>query len=362
MLCAPPLTAIKSVVELRPLDDPRWNDLVMRHPQSSIYHSLAWLDALHRTYGYRPVALSTLSDDGGLEGGLLFCEIDSWITGRRWVSLPFSEHCAPLLNRAADLQTLLPVLERLTVQEQLRYLEIRPLQRLPYNRAMSSDGYWEPGMTYCFHRLDLTPDLNSLFCNFHKSSTQRKICRARRENLRYEEGRSEALLKAFYRLLILTRRRHGLPPQPWKWFSNLVESFGEALKIRVAFQERQAIAAMLTIRHKDTLVYKYGCSDAAYNNLGGMHLLFWKSIEEAKREGLRTFDLGRSDIGNQGLIAFKNRWGAASTILSYSVFTPSTQASVKGVVWKERPSKRIVGHLPSGILRLIGNLAYKHIG
>ncbi len=353
---------LDSIVEVRPLEDSRWKELVDKHPASSVFHSMPWLEALHRTYGYEPIAVSASADRGPLDNGLLFCGIDSWLTGHRWVSLPFSDHCSPLLDGSDQLQMFLPVLERLTVREGLRYLEIRPLEPLAHDTSVSSPGHWQPGMTYCLHRLDLRPDLDTLFRNCHKDSTQRKIRRAEREKLRYEEGRSNALLEAFYRLLILTRQRHGLPPQPRSWFWNLAEAFGGVFKVRVAFRDSRAIAAIITIRHKDTLVYKYGCSDARYNNLGGTHLLFWNSIEEAKRQGLRTFDLGRSDTGNTGLITFKNHWGAACTTLSYSTFTPSWQAPSAMGINCEKVAKQLIGHLPSRVLPLVGRLMYRHIG
>src|SRR5207249_11725988 len=64
---------------------------------------------------------------------------------------------------------------------------------------------------------------------------------------------------------------------------------------------------------KNTLVYKYGGSDVSYNRLGGMHLLYWNSIQDAKRWGLRFFDLGRTDVQQAGLVIFKKRWGAVES-------------------------------------------------
>jgi lipid II:glycine glycyltransferase (peptidoglycan interpeptide bridge formation enzyme) len=219
-------------------------------------------------------------------------------------------------------------------------------------------------LTYWLHQIDLWPDLGTLFSNCHKDSTQRKIRRAQREKLTYQEGRSEDLIEDFYHLLILTRRRHGLPPQPRMWFQNLAECFGKDLKIRVARHSGRPVASILTIRHKDTIVYKYGCSDAAYNNLGGMHFLFWTVIEEAKHEGLRTFDLGRSDIRNEGLIVFKDRWGGSRSILRYATLTAGRRRGAPGPIqgWKEKVVEPVFRHLPERLLSFAGNLLYKHIG
>src|SRR5262249_27737023 len=152
-----------------------------------------------------------------------------------------------------------------------------------------------------------------LFRRLHPSCVQRKIRRAEREQLTYEAGESNELLKQFYSLLLLTRRRHGLPPHPFAWFCNLRDCLGDAFKIHVASKNHLPIASILTLRHKDTLVYKYGCSDARFHAMGAMPLLFWQAIEGGKALGLGKFDLGRSDVDDQGLITFKNHLGATSS-------------------------------------------------
>src|SRR5262249_26306738 len=143
------------------------------------------------------------------------------------------------------------------------------------------------------------------------------IRRAEREGLTYQDGRSQALLSHFYDLLVLSRRRQKLAPQPLSWFRNLIALMGDRLCIRVALKEGRPVASILTLRYQKTPVYKYGCADGRYNNLGGMPLLFWRAIQEAKREGLTVLDLGRSDWDNPGLIAFKDRWGAGRTSIAY---------------------------------------------
>src|SRR5437870_3042075 len=75
-------------------------------------------------------------------------------------------------------------------------------------------GGLEPAEAFYFHTVDLLPKQDEIFRRFHKDSIQRKIRRAERERLTYEEGRSDALLENFYQLLLRTRRRQSLPPHP----------------------------------------------------------------------------------------------------------------------------------------------------
>ncbi len=344
-----------------PLLDPRWNDFVDRHPLASVFHSTAWLTALSRTYGYKPIAYTTSRPGEHLENSLVFCRVKSWLTGRRLVSLPFSDHCEPLVSNHGELEVLTEALEQECRAGRWKYLELRPLRPVGISTLLC-----RTEVPYVFHQLDLEPGLDRIFSNFHKSSIQRKIRRAEREGLIYSEGSTPALLQQFFELVKITRKRQKLPPQSWGWFSNLASCFGESLKIRVARKADQPVAAMLTIRHKETLVYKYGCSDSRLSRLGGTHMLFWMAIQEAKTSGLRFLDFGRCDAGQQGLITFKNRWGATQSALTYVRYGAAATSThifdLYAREWKSKAIKSVLSYLPSPILSMIGKVAYRHAG
>jgi hypothetical protein len=344
-----------SVYQLNPLDDPRWPRFLDRHPDSSVFHSTGWLEALRRTYGYEPVAFTTTPPAQELENGLVFCKIQSWLSGGRLVSLPFSDHCQPL----AEGQSFTEVMDWLNTSRSLkhwRYVELRPLSGSDIFRSdVVKSG------SFSIQTLDLRPGLDVLFHNFHKSCVQRKIHRAEREGLTYQEGRSEAHLSQFYELMLLTRRRHGLPPQPLAWFRNVLHSVGAGILVRVASKDGQPIASMITMQFKDVLVYKYGCSDSRFNNLGGNPLLFWKAIQDAKHAGHRKFDLGRSETDNSGLISFKENWGATSVPLHY-YRQPAQQPASLISGWRGRFAKNVFSIMPNSMLSATGKLLYRHIG
>lgn len=345
-----------SVYQIDPLEDLRWRHFLLEHPSSSVFHTPAWLEALRRTYGYGPFVLTTCPPGRALTNGVVFCRINSRFTGRRLVSLPFSDHCEPLVDCPDDIEQLLCSAESLLEKESLKYIEMRPasacLEGKPEFRK--AKGFW-------FHKMDLRPGLDQLFRGFHRDCVQRKVDRAEREALSYEAGRSELLLQQFYHLLLLTRRRHQLPPQPLNWFRNLVGCLGDGIKIRVASKDGRPVASILTLRHKDVLIYKYGCCDRRFNQLGGMQLLLWRTIQEAKDVGVREFDLGRSDYDNLGLVTFKDRWGSARSELSYWRY-PAHRVENCRPGWSMRLGRQALAHLPDGLLSAAGQLLYKHVG
>lgn len=341
---------------INPLEDVRWNDLLADRAQSSVFHTIAWLTALQKTYRYQPLALTTTAPGQKLENALALCRVESWLTGRRLVGVPFSDHCEPLVTCPQELESLLAGAARVALEQGFQYVEVRARRT---DRSAASPP--SPSVVrYWLHEIDLSPRLDAIFERFHKSSTQRKILRSEREGFEFAEGRSPSLLEDFYRLQTLTRRRHGLPPQPFIWFQNLAECFGDALRIRMAFKDRAPAGAIFTITHRDTLVFKYGCSDPRFHKSGVMHALFWRAIREAKRTGLHAFDLGRSDLDQQGLATFKERWGSQKSLVEYVRY--EVAPSRKPAVPMGKSAQWICAHLPGPLLRAVGQFGYRHIG
>jgi Acetyltransferase (GNAT) domain len=345
-----------AVYKIDPTEDERWGELLEKHPAASIFHTPEWLEALRRTYGYEPVAFTTSAPGCPLTNGSPFCQISSWFSGRRLVSLPFSDHCTPLVESSEQLTDIVASLRESLDREKWKYIEIRA-----GDSAMPDCEALEKSKVFFFHRLDLRPSLDDIFRNFHKDCVQRKIQRAAQASVTYEEGRSDSLLAKFYHLLLVTRRRHGLPPQPVAWFRNLIACLGDKVKIRVASKDGRPIASILTLRHKHVLVYKYGCSDPRFNRFGGTQLLFWKAIQGAKDDQLSEFDLGRSDCDNPGLIRFKDRWGATRSMLSYRRF-PSRHPQIVSKAAQAPIVKYLFSCVPDSLLAAAGRVLYKHIG
>ena len=336
-----------------PLSDSRWEDLVSRHDRASAFHQRGWLEALQRTYGYQPLVLTSSPPGEPMRDALVFCRVSSWITGTRLVSLPFADHCEPLVHEPMQMAAFLDWLDAERSRQGWRYVEIRPLSEIQTPRL-------EPSHCYYIHELNLSPSLEEISRGLHKDSLRRRIQRAEREGLVYEIGRSESIVGEFYRLLLRTRKRHQLLPQPRAWFHNLAECMGADLQIRLARKKDVAIAAILTLRHKTSVIYKYGCSDERVHNLGAMPFLFWKLIEESKAAGAGKIDFGRSDLNHESLISFKDKFGGTRKSLNY--YRCPKKAESKSFVGQAFRVRQLFSILPDSISAMAGRLIYRHIG
>jgi CelD/BcsL family acetyltransferase involved in cellulose biosynthesis len=175
---------------------------------------------------------------------------------------------------------------------------------------------------------------------------------------------SQEGLAEFIRLNRLTRREHGLPPQPRRFFENLHREVisRDAGFIALARYQEQAVAGAVFFCFGRKAVYKYGASDRRFQNLRPSNLLLWEAIRRCREKGMESLCLGRTDLHHHGLKQFKDGWGAAETRIRYLRYDFRREAfqglSGRPSGWRENVLRR----MPLPLLDAIGTLFYKHMG
>jgi hypothetical protein len=346
------------IYTLDPLVDLRWEEFLNRAPRASAFHSSGWLRALFHTYHYAPIVFTSTPPNRALENGTVFTIVKSWLVDSRLVSLPFSDHVDPLMQREEDLVELLFDLRKGQQSGRWKRVELRPTTVGNYNPAWP---IFFDGQRFIQQQVDLRPNLETVFSRFHHDSIRRKIRKAERSGVVEEVGQSEELLQQFFSLHTKTRRRKSLPPPPLLWFRNILEYLKEKATIRVASKDGKPIAAILTLRFKETAVYKYGCTDSRFHNLGAMPFLLWKAMEQEHRTGAKEFDLGRTGPDNMGLIRFKEKFGAVRTDVTYKIFPEESRPAMEND-WRLSLAKKIFRFLPEKAMVYAGSKIYPHIG
>ena len=85
------------LARINPLDHPGWDDLLLTNRQSSFFHTTHWARVLRDSYGYTPVYFARI-DDGKLETLIPVMDVRSPITGKRGVSIPFTDDSSPIVS------------------------------------------------------------------------------------------------------------------------------------------------------------------------------------------------------------------------------------------------------------------------
>src|SRR5262249_35848029 len=140
-------------------------------------------------------------------------EVASHFTGRRGVSLPFSDFCQPLVFERLDRELFMNELVELGRQRKWRHFELRGGRNVLPDSAASPSQYYG-------HKLHLNAGLDNFFDSF-QSSVRRAIRKAEKSQLAADVSGTWEAMADFYKLHVRTRRRHGLPPQPLSFFRNI---------------------------------------------------------------------------------------------------------------------------------------------
>jgi hypothetical protein len=278
-------------------------------------------------------------------------EVGGLLTGRRWVALPFTDHCAPLYLDIEAQSSLIAGLLGLARERGIHALELRC--GLPAHAALGSIS------GQVLHALPLSCDSESVAARFH-STHRRNIKAAQRRGVRIERVAQQKGLDAFYELHLQTRRRQGIPIQPRRFFDLLGDLvIGQGLGfVLLAYTDARCLAGAVLLHWQHTLTYKYGASAADGLELRPNNLLFWSAIRWGCENGYTVFDMGKTDPENSGLRTFKTGWGAIEVPLVYSATPPNSSGRNSG---KLRPMMQtVIRNSPPWVCRAIGEALYRY--
>lgn len=337
-----------------PIADPEWLALVERSPTAEAFHHPLWLELLRAQYGYELQACC-VAGSRGIEAGIPFARVESRLTGRRLVAIPFSDVCPPLLARDANptaLDALGPALAAEAGRSGLDLTVHAALPSMPGAFARPS---------FFRHLLPLAEDPAEVESRYSKSQIKRGIKKARREGLEAQRRTDREALDAFYSLHVKTRRRLGVPTQPKRFIRRFEALFDAGLGfVELILDGDEPIAAAVFLTYNGTVTYKYGASDAAKLAKRPNNLLFAEVIRWACESGFKTLDFGRTDSDNEGLRSFKRSWGAEEVELSYTYLAEHEPEPGPGR--RDRLLGTTIRRSPAFVGRLIGEALYRHAG
>ena len=276
-----------SLLIVNPIEFPHWNESLRSLPGHSFFHTSSWAETLRKSYGYQPFYF-TLWQGGRLSAILPCMGIRSALTGRRGVCLPFTDYCEPAVSDAAQFQEMFAAAVDLGKKQRWQYLEIQGRGGL----------FPERGAVRMALRPYPRPDgrVPEVFSGL-RDSTRRNIRKAEKEGIDVTVSASPDAVKAFCRLNAITRRDHGLPPQPRRFFQNVYDhilSKNMGFIVLASFRGA-AIAANVYFHFGDQLIYKYGASDRAFQHLRANNLVMWEAIKWGCDHGYRTLCFGRTE-------------------------------------------------------------------
>jgi hypothetical protein len=346
-----------------PLNDQRWDRFVERHPFGWITHLSGWKRVLDECFSHMHGYYLTLSDSAGdLKAALPIYSVDSWLTGRRLVSIPFATLSDPLSSTPEDMERLLCAAITLSKYLNTTHIVIKTVSTSPLLN-------WEKYAPDCHnkqHSIHLCKDPDLIKESFHRTCVRQRIKRAQESGLRIVSGSTDADLQKFYDLHCMTRKRCSLPPQPYPFIRSIWQAFAGSKRVELllAYKEDVAVAGIILFKYKNRVSVEFLAVDAAYHNLSPVHLLFWSSIRDACLAGYGVLDFGSTSIHNKTLMNFKSHWGTQVTDLPHFFYpnVPTHSLKLKEDSAVQKALRYVCNNAPDCILHCIGDFCYRHLG
>jgi hypothetical protein len=278
--------------------------------------------------------------------------------GRRGVALPFTDEVAPLALAADQAKRLLRRAIEIGHERGWRYLEMRG-----GGQFMLDEAGVPPNPSFFGHQIDLRSSPDELFKRLD-GSIRRGIRTAERGGLQVEFSTKQEGMRSYYSLHCLTRKRHGLPPQPWSFFSKIHEQVvacGQGFVTLVQHGGR-VVAGAVFLTFGRAAIYKYGASDLAHQHLRPNNLVMWETIRKLIGHEMEHLNLGRTSMSNEGLRRFKQGWGSSEYLMRYLRYDYRKGAFVPVADEAHGWHNAVFRRLPTFLLRLTGSLFYRYCG
>ncbi|MBU0482786.1 MAG: GNAT family N-acetyltransferase [Proteobacteria bacterium] len=347
------LTLSPKPYPLNPIFYPNWDELVRTFPGCSFFHSVAWSKVLSESYRYTPAFF--VSNKGNNQAVIPIMDVKSALTGRRGVSLPFTDYCEPLVAGDIKFQDILDQIIQYGKRVNWEFIEFRGGEQfLP--GALSSSRFFG-------HRLDISLENDKIFSAF-KDAFKRNIKKAYAQGVSVQFFETKEAVKEFYRLNCITRKRHGLPPQPYLFFRKIYEHIisKDQGVVALASHDNKFIAGAVFFHFDGKALYKYGASDITYQNLRPNNLVMWESVRWYREKGFKSLCLGRTEIENHGLRQFKLALGAEEYTIKYYRYNLKSGSFVTEPEKVSAFQTKMLSKLPVFMLKIIGKIYYRHAG
>lgn len=338
------------IEQVDPRQDPEWDHAVDRHPAASVFHGADWARVLMDAYGHKPVFLR-FGDESGTRALVPMFEVNSLTKGRRGVAVPFADFGGGLLFDGVETDAVRSRLETLASESGWRYLELRSIL----------DPSHEPDVkpTYLGHVLPLMENPDDQFAQMDPAA-RRCVRRAEAAGLSCSTTTSWEGMNHFFQLHVRTRRAHGSPPQPLRFFRLIHRHLLEQGKGFVTLVEKagRPVAGAVFLRGARNALFKFGASDPGALSDRPNHLAIWAGIRELIRQGVGELHFGRTTPLQGGLCRFKRSWGAQEYPIYYHRYLPREQRWALKAPETKAPGCAAFQFMPLPINRLAGRLLY----
>lgn len=310
--------ATLSVGLLEAQEHDAWDNFVARHPDGTIYHTIAWRQVTEQGLGHQPYYICVRDDKGAIVGVLPLFLVRG-LFGRRLVSVPMRDRGGILSGDLRATARMNEYLSELSHDLGCRYVELRSFHE-PDLKVMHESGF-VTRRHWVTTRVDLSPGVEALWKALDRDFVRWAIKKAAKEGVTFEFDNTREGMDTFCRLFVRTRTSMGIPPFPCTLFSAIHAHLIRAGKACLALVRKDGIPinAMICLFSCESFTPAYAAPQNAWRKSYPSEVMFWHTIEWAAKQGFRYYDFGADSPRQTGLLRFKQKWGGIQHPM-YSVY------------------------------------------
>jgi len=331
---------------IKEIDIQEWQKYTDESADENPFLHTKWILSISSQYKL-PIIILGYFENQKLISAIPFVEKKIYFKKDKLISLPFTDY----ISYANDIPDKFIWLLKDYIKNDYSSAEIR-------SHVSCTD---KTDATLLRHYLRLDKGYEDIKSAYHKNN-RRNIKQSEKHQLTFKISRDINTINEFCALNILTRKKHGLPPQPKSFFTTIVKNlFDHDLGfVATVYSGEKAIASAIFLTHKKTIIYKYGASANNYLKLKPNNFLMDSVIKYSCHNNYTFFDFGICPKDNTGLRRFKLGWGATEENICYVLINH------KGInsYHKKRYHKifhSIFKMLPSKLNVFLGEILYKYV-
>lgn len=351
-------------------DKRKWDEYVLNHPFSNLYHLSNWKDVIEKAYHHQTYYLFSSRNGKSVAGVLPMVHLKHFLFGNRLLSMPYFDMGGALSDDVSLEKSLLEESIQLGCRLKADSIELRNskdswlnVEGTSFLPAQTTGE--RPSLITRSHKERMIlklPESTELLWKSFKSKLRSQIRKPIKVGLQAKIGGQE-LLDDFKRVFIVNMRDLGSPVHSHKIMEQTLSQFEQTSRIVIIYYDNKPVACSLIVGFKDTMENPWASSLREYGRFSPNMLLYWKMLEYACDNGYTSFDFGRASP-DEGTYKFKKQWGAESFPLYWHYINLKKKTSADSVSEKTefQRAAQIWKKLPVQVTSILGPRIRKHIG
>ena len=329
-----------------------WDRYVLDHPDGTLFHTLAWRDAVAETFGHEEHYLRATRGDC-IVGVLPMFRVNSRFGGRMLVSVPYGVGGGILADDDEVVAALFAHARRVAEERDCCVIDLRS------ERALVPDLPIIDRYVGFSRELPDRPEDVLGWLPRKARAAARNACNKYKLTVSFGDKHLEEV----WRLYSISMRRLASLTYPLKFFERLVSATPDRHWTCVVRWSGRTVAGLLTFLFRDRVMpYFIGTTDEA-KRCSAANFIYFVTMERAVEESYRVFDFGRSRRDNTGSYDFKRFHGFEPRPLGYQCYTRPGSAPPN--LTPTNPAfalaRRVWPHLPLRLTQIVGCRLAKHI-